>query len=552
MADSDDSGTPSPAEYQGEDPFSPRVVMITKSETGFGFNVRGQVSEGGVLKSINGVLYAPLQHVSAVLEGGAAQRAGIRKGDRILAVNNVTVEGATHKQVVDLIKSGGDTLTLTETCPINKFSKCKNYTARKDKHELCVVCTKCPLLPLAVCTVCVISVPEQVADRLEPSDDSSGPSYVDFSERRSLPISIPDCQTIDRNGEKFVVFNIYMAGRHLCSRRYREFSAIHSQLKQEFPDFNFPKLPPKKFFSLTDQQLDARRRGLEQYLEKVCAVRVIGECDLMQEFLASGESDHSTANNEVELKVMLPDKSICVITIHRNDTTDTVYKAIVQKLKLSDAARECFYLFETVEYNFERKLHASEFPHNIYIQNYSTATATCIMLKKWLFNPVKENFLNSDDQAVTFFFWQAVEDVNRGHIKTDEKLYELRALQESEKKMELLKTVRHLDGYGCIVFPHCPCDSRKEGHVIAIVSYKCFTLQACRNDGTIESQVIEFQWKDIKAYDIDDEGMAFAFEYDRPGKKPRMVQVLTQYYVYLKECFDKVYQEMNADEEKVR
>lgn len=27
--------------------------------------------------------------------------------------NNVNVEGATHKQVVDLIKSGGDVLTLT-------------------------------------------------------------------------------------------------------------------------------------------------------------------------------------------------------------------------------------------------------------------------------------------------------------------------------------------------------------------------------------------------------------------------------------------------------
>ena len=27
--------------------------------------------------------------------------------------NNVNVEGATHKQVVDLIRSGGDVLTLT-------------------------------------------------------------------------------------------------------------------------------------------------------------------------------------------------------------------------------------------------------------------------------------------------------------------------------------------------------------------------------------------------------------------------------------------------------
>ncbi|KAM6330846.1 sorting nexin-27 isoform 7-T7 [Alca torda] len=65
-------------------PGGPRVVRIVKSESGYGFNVRGQVSEGGQLRSINGELYAPLQHVSAVLGGGAADRAGVRKGDRIL------------------------------------------------------------------------------------------------------------------------------------------------------------------------------------------------------------------------------------------------------------------------------------------------------------------------------------------------------------------------------------------------------------------------------------------------------------------------------------
>ena len=62
------------------------MVNINKFFPGFGFNVRGQVSEGGTLKSINGELYPPLQHVSAVLEGGAAQTAGVFKGDRILEV----------------------------------------------------------------------------------------------------------------------------------------------------------------------------------------------------------------------------------------------------------------------------------------------------------------------------------------------------------------------------------------------------------------------------------------------------------------------------------
>lgn len=39
--------------------------------------------------------------------------------------------------------------------------------------------------------------------------------------------------------------------------------------------FNFPKLPGKWPFTLSEQQLDARRRGLEQYLEKVRSFNVV-------------------------------------------------------------------------------------------------------------------------------------------------------------------------------------------------------------------------------------------------------------------------------------
>ncbi len=66
----------------------------------------------------------------------------------------------------------------------------------------------------------------------------------------------------------FIFDKFYLLGRHLCSRRYREFSSLHQQLKQEFPDFPFSTLPKKWPFKLSDQQLDARRRGLEQYLDK--------------------------------------------------------------------------------------------------------------------------------------------------------------------------------------------------------------------------------------------------------------------------------------------
>ena len=64
----------------------PHTVKVVKNQQGFGFNVRGQVSEGGQLKSIGGDLYAPMQYISAVLEKGPAEIAGLKIGDRILEV----------------------------------------------------------------------------------------------------------------------------------------------------------------------------------------------------------------------------------------------------------------------------------------------------------------------------------------------------------------------------------------------------------------------------------------------------------------------------------
>ena len=69
-----------------EDERIPRRVTVVKNQHGFGFNVRGQVSEGGQLKSIAGQLYAPMQYISAVMKEGPAEAAGLSVGDRILEV----------------------------------------------------------------------------------------------------------------------------------------------------------------------------------------------------------------------------------------------------------------------------------------------------------------------------------------------------------------------------------------------------------------------------------------------------------------------------------
>uniref|UniRef100_A0A4X2LHB8 Sorting nexin 27 n=1 Tax=Vombatus ursinus TaxID=29139 RepID=A0A4X2LHB8_VOMUR len=458
----------------------PRVVRIVKSESGYGFNVRGQVSEGGQLRSINGELYAPLQHVSAVLPGGAADRAGVRKGDRILEVNGVNVEGATHKQVVDLIRAGEKELILT-----------------------------------------VLSVPPHEADNLDPSDDSLGQSFYDYTEKQAVPISVPTYKHVEQNGEKFVVYNVYMAGRQLCSKRYREFAILHQNLKREFANFTFPRLPGKWPFSLSEQQLDARRRGLEEYLEKVCSIRVIGESDIMQEFLSESDENYNGVS-DVELRVALPDATTVTVRVKKNSTTDQVYQAIAAKVGMDSTTVNYFALFEVINHSFVRKLAPNEFPHKLYVQNYTSAVpGTCLTIRKWLFTTEEEVLLNDNDLAVTYFFHQ------------------------------YLNMLRTCEGYNEIIFPHCSCDSRRKGHVITAISITHFKLHACTEEGQLENQVIAFEWDEMQRWDTDEEGMAFCFEYARGEKKPRWVKIFTPYFNYMHECFERVFCELKWRKENI-
>ncbi|XP_065143799.1 sorting nexin-27a [Paramisgurnus dabryanus] len=481
----------------------PRVVRIIKSESGYGFNVRGQVSEGGQLRSINGELYAPLQHVSAVLPGGAADQAGIVKGDRILEVNGMSVEGATHKQVVDLIRAGQRELVLT-----------------------------------------VLSVPAQEADGLEVGDEGSVAPNFDYSDKQAIPISVPTYKHVEQHSEKFVVYNVYMSGRQLCSKRYREFAILHQNLKREFSNFTFPKLPGKWPFSLSEQQLDVRRRGLEEYLERVCSVRVIGESDIMQEFLSESNENHNGVS-DVELRIALPDKTTVSVRVRKNSTTDQVYQALVLKVGMDSMMASYFALFEVINHSFVRKLAPNEFPHKLYVQNYTSAVpGTCLTMRKWLFSTQEEELMRENPLALHYCFHQAQDDVKKGFIKAEDKAYQLQKLAEQRKMTMYLSLLRSCEGYNEVMFPHCPCDSRRKGHVITAISMKHFKLHACTEDGTLENQVILFEWSEMQRWDTDEEGMAFCFEYVRGEKKPRWVKIFTPYFNYMHECFERIFCEL--------
>lgn len=61
-------------------------------------------------------------------------------------------------------------------------------------------------------------------------------------------------------------------------------------------------------------------------------------------------------------------------------------------------------------FSLVRKLAPNEFPHKLYVQNYTSAVpGTCLTIRKWLFTTEEEILLNDNDLAVTYFFHQVGE-----------------------------------------------------------------------------------------------------------------------------------------------
>ncbi|KAG9490457.1 hypothetical protein GDO78_006022 [Eleutherodactylus coqui] len=79
----------------------PRVVELPKTDEGLGFNVMGG-------KEQNSPIY-----ISRIIPGGVAERhGGLKRGDQLLSVNGVSVEGEHHEKAVELLKAAKDTVKL--------------------------------------------------------------------------------------------------------------------------------------------------------------------------------------------------------------------------------------------------------------------------------------------------------------------------------------------------------------------------------------------------------------------------------------------------------
>ena len=84
----------------------------------------------------------------------------------------------------------------------------------------------------------VVSVTVDESRKLEP--ENTGMSAMDYFERRSVPVSVPDTEKVkDDTGKEYVVYNVYLANKQSASRRYREFDALNNNVSSDMAFFDF-------------------------------------------------------------------------------------------------------------------------------------------------------------------------------------------------------------------------------------------------------------------------------------------------------------------------
>ncbi|NXN10991.1 SHAN2 protein, partial [Indicator maculatus] len=93
------------------------AVLQKREHEGFGFVLRGAKAETPIEEFTPTPAFPALQYLESVDVEGVAWRAGLRTGDFLIEVNGVNVVKVGHKQVVSLIRQGGNHLVMKVVSP---------------------------------------------------------------------------------------------------------------------------------------------------------------------------------------------------------------------------------------------------------------------------------------------------------------------------------------------------------------------------------------------------------------------------------------------------
>uniref|UniRef100_A0A8C0UL08 PDZ domain-containing protein n=1 Tax=Cyanistes caeruleus TaxID=156563 RepID=A0A8C0UL08_CYACU len=110
------------------------AVLQKREHEGFGFVLRGAKAETPIEEFTPTPAFPALQYLESVDVEGVAWRAGLRTGDFLIEVNGVNVVKVGHKQVVALIRQGGNRL-LMKVVSVSRKPEAEEGSRKKGRNS---------------------------------------------------------------------------------------------------------------------------------------------------------------------------------------------------------------------------------------------------------------------------------------------------------------------------------------------------------------------------------------------------------------------------------
>eukprot|EP00128_Syssomonas_multiformis_P013313 Colp12_sorted_trinity150504_noHs@16523 len=347
-------------------------------------------------------------------------------------------------------------------------------------------------------------------------------------------ITVPDSRKGKKGTEEFIEYNIFVNGRYCCSHRYSEFNTLRDELKVEVPQFVFNGFPRKWPFSLSQEQEEDRRKGLEAFMQAVSLDNTASKSEKFKAFLTPTLEalPDDAAQRIVEIGVLLPDNTVLQLTAKAADFASVYYEDAVRKLGISPMGANFFTLFEITETGYERKLGSDEQPFRIFRRwKKSSGGAKCpLSLKRWLFTSPQEALAASDPKATALLFAEAVSRVSRGDVVANEaQARRLAELAAADEKIQYLTEARKLEGYGVLQFPSCAAAVGSANYTANVcIALDSFSLVS---PGSKMPQVV-VRWREVRRWRVEPDG--FLLEYSGEGEQA--LKVITDYAQFMSDA----------------
>lgn len=282
-----------------------------------------------------------------------------------------------------------------------------------------------------------------------------------------MHFSIPET-TIQEDGKgvKYRSYSVNINGVLHCQLRYRQFLALHQQLRREFGG-TLPPFPPKKLFTLSDQEIEERRLHIEKYLQLVSQdARISNSPTFNNLLLVAQQETRRETREDVSLEIFLMNEHRISVDVQNVEQTDSVLEKVCQQLSVPEQFHYCFSLFlirrdSDGDITVVRKLQDFESPYisqkalssSMALQSEDELGPLKIVLRKSCWDTSLDDALLAETATLNLLYIQTLADIERGWILTSaDTKQQLALMQAKGAKRQYMEVARSLKFYSYLLF----------------------------------------------------------------------------------------------------